>query len=1136
MKIQFEQRYLKADVEFSLKIDKTKFLENGFYTKSMQRGAVVFLNHINDFSRQIHLLIIVEKVLCVGGGGHFLNIDLPTAVTKETYTDINLERNHFITSRSLYYSRVKMASVTFFRLQCRNNSDIRCITIQSYTKANKTVDLNVHGSRFYDNRTNRTKLAAIFRVTGIEAQSGIIHISNTSFVRNYKFAVSVTPNLKLRLDGVQVASSLLGVRIVAYNKLAIKESNYCLDVSINNCIFRNNLKDLYGLLNNSIYVRFRVTNTLFDGKKIQESDSKNSTYGIRIIIPPLNKTFSSEAHIDMENVTFQGRPANSFVFVFKGKKTISVRSCKFRDSFSLEQNEWRLRKYRNLPGYVTGQGALLFLFDADELVDKGCVKDEEGHNKHPKWNYTSRVLFEDTLFQNNYGYVAGAIQIINGYVKFRRCFFRDNFALGDTGHIYVGYGSAKVVFQSCVFTRTGRKGIYKSSPFAVGRFLHSESGGPIKIENTSFVTKFSQRLAPVPILRIFSGGYFDIDLNSTIRCAAGSLLQFDNFTHFHYEGGREKTFCRINVTTVMFTCRMCPPRMYSFQSGFSRGLMVRKGFKCLECPFGAQCNGPNNIVAKQNFWGYKVTNASNFSALAFLPCPEEYCSNPTRSSYHEDYDSCYGNRSGVLCGRCAPGFTETLFSPECRKSEECRWNYLLWLLMVFYTIGLTFYLLKKPPLVHILKDQIFWFSKNRQQSLHGRSVHKNEDENGYLEITFYFYQVADLLSTTPMMNMLRQVPYISTIVAAFNFEVHIVDEGIGCPFAGLTAVTKEFFLSGLVFAAIAHVFLIYCLHLAVNLTLKRGKPLLVHYVAAAMEIMLLGYDRLAETSLKLMHCVSIGSEWHLYFSGNIVCWQWWQYGLLAFNAIFVVPFVGVLYLGSGKLYNKTISWKEFVFACVVPLPFLVYWLVKSLCTRQTQNPAVRDVLSSEYSVSRDSDECTNEISHILHGPFRPPTAHDQGALYWESVLIGRRLVLLTCRAFIPNSMICFLCMSVACVLMLVHHLIKKPFRDRAADRLETLSLVTLSCIAITNVTTATLTSSAVLPEGPDKHMIVVLQWIQVAVLCFPPALFALLILFAFLSQVVRLAMFLMRKICILRLSRQILYYNYLDNNATFLTN
>ena len=397
-------------------------------------------------------------------------------------------------------------------------------------------------------------------------------------------------------------------------------------------------------------------------------------------------------------------------------------------------------------------------------------------------------------------------------------------------------------------------------------------------------------------------------------------------------------------------------------------------------------------------------------------------------------------------------------------------------------------------------------------------LEKEESENGYVRITFYFYQVFELLSTTSVETMMEKVPYISTMVAAFNFEVRTLDKKIGCPFAGLTAFTKEMFLSALVFVAIGHVFMIYCLNLVVYRILKKQKPLLVHYVAVAMEILLLDYERLAETSLKLMHCVPIGSELHLYYDGNVVCWRWWQHGLLAFNVVFIVPFVGVVYLGSEKLYNKTISWKEFTGACIAPLPFFVYWLVKRLYTKQRGNPSSHNrytplsSLIDDGNASHDIEECTNEISNILLGPFRPPSAHDQGTLYWESVLIGRRLVLLIFRAFIPNSMVCFLCMSVACVLMAVHHLIKKPFRDRTADRMETFSLTTLSCIAIINVTTATLASSAVRPEGPNKIIIVVLRWIQVALLSFPFSLFALLILFSLLSQLVRFVILLKRKI------------------------
>ena len=345
--------------------------------------------------------------------------------------------------------------------------------------------------------------------------------------------------------------------------------------------------DVFGLLNNTIRVYLEVTNTVFDGKEIQEEYAKNATFGIRITILSLHKQLLSKADVEIENATFVGRQTNAFVFVAKGNKTISLRGCKFHESFSLETNIWRVGKFENVPRYMTGQGPFLFLFDSDKRVEKGCVKGGVRNNTHPHWSYTSRVLFEDTLFQNNLRYAAGAIEIINGYVEFRRCNFTNNFALSDTGHVCVGYGSEKVKFQNCAFERTEKERTFNGTSFRFGRFLHSQSGGPIKLKETSFNTNFSERLIrQQPIIRISSGGYFDMDSNSTIPCPMGSSFQFDNFTHFSYGGGKGSTFCRIDVTTELFTCLMCPSKMYSLLSGFSRGLSVRKGLSCLECPFG----------------------------------------------------------------------------------------------------------------------------------------------------------------------------------------------------------------------------------------------------------------------------------------------------------------------------------------------------------------------------------------------------------------------------------------------------------------------------------------------------------------------------------------------------------------------
>ena len=130
-----------------------------------------------------------------------------------------------------------------------------------------------------------------------------------------------------------------------------------------------------------------------------------------------------------------------------------------------------------------------------------------------------------------------------------------------------------------------------------------------------------------------------------------------------------------------------------------------------------------------------------------------------------------------------------------------------------------------------------------------------------------------------------------------------------------------------------------------------------------MEVLLLGYESLAETALKLMNCVSIGSGKWLFIDANVPCMQWWQYLLLAYIAIFLIPFIIVLYYGSYQLQRSSTTWDEFIAACMIPLPFLIYWFIKKLTKRPRQESTRGQV------VNRD-------VLEILHGPFRPPSGND----------------------------------------------------------------------------------------------------------------------------------------------------------------
>ena len=413
---------------------------------------------------------------------------------------------------------------------------------------------------------------------------------------------------------------------------------------------------------------------------------------------------------------------------------------------------------------------------------------------------------------------------------------------------------------------------------------------PLTFEESEFRQIEAHALICLRMFDISGGGYVYVDDKTTMRCSKGSKLLFENATHIIYTEEKGVS-CRINVTVLKYSCVSCPPGYYSLQKGTSRGLFVNSTVECLQCPFGASCI-ERNIAAKPNFWGYQARN-SRQQQLQFSPCPEHYCKSPSQDSKEsreneldhsllKECNSCHGKRYGTLCGKCAKGFTESLFSTECSKTTECN-NYWIWVMMMLLSLGLVLYLLIRPPILNFLVHQTFWY---RRDNAHQVRQHEDSD-SGYIKIIFYFYQVAGLQIDTAMKSQLKKLPFFAFVISSINFQVTTVNN-IGCPFPGLTAVTKELLLSGTVLLTMANVFTVFFVHLFINTLRQKDKPKLIHYMAVFMEVLLLGYVRLAEMSLKLMHCVSVGSKNRLFIDGNVPCLQWWQYTLLGYIAVFVL--------------------------------------------------------------------------------------------------------------------------------------------------------------------------------------------------------------------------------------------------------
>ena len=823
-------------------------------------------------------------------------------------------------------------------------------------------------------------------------------------------------------------------------------------------------------------IQLMIKNTIFTSNEIREK-----SYAIRLHIPQLRNFNSSDAVIELDNNNFDYRPSSSFTLFFRGNKTLSIRRSTFRNCICLYREKWSFSGKGSF--YETATGALSILTNPDKLLQSGCVPPHVEKDIHPLWTYRCHVLIEDTVFHDNAGLVAGGVYISNGYTKFERCAFQDNFGIEQTGHVYSAFGTGQVHFKDCSFSTTKTNvTVLNNTTFNKANFLYSESGGPVKFQNTSMHFSVAKR-GSYPVFDISSGGYVEVDDSTIIQCSKGSQLLFENTTHFSLaEEGQKNNLCKINVTSSKFSCKSCPPGYYSLQRGSMRGLTLYTSVQCLPCPFGATCIH-SNIAAKPNFWGQQ--GSEHPQSLHFFACPDDYCQSPAPGSKH--YNSCQGKRTGILCGACVPGYSESLLSTECLPPDKCsdKW---FWILTFLAITGFAIYLLTKPPVLKFLGRQILWCNRKEQHQVTQDLGQVEEHfDSGYLKIAFYFYQVAELLTVGSTDDLFHNIPFIPDLVASFNFRIRVFSERMRCPFFGLTMVTKELLLSGTVFATMADVVIIYLMHLCLNIARNKAIPSPERYIAVIIEIMLFGYGRLVETSFKLMDCVPIGPEdKRLFFDGTVICWQWWQYTLLAYTTVFVVPFIFVLYFGSSKVYRASISATEFLCACILPLPFLIYWFIKGVVKNREQH----DTTSAGLQL------VDQYVLEVLIGPFRLPNGEDKGTLYWESILIGRRFTLLACHAFFDDAMLCRVVMTFACVLMLLHHVWKNPYRNPIANGTETVSLLVLVIIALINLTKATLISLGTTPVGPSKSYIQAMDWVQITALTLLPMFLSLCVVSA----------------------------------------
>ena len=471
-----------------------------------------------------------------------------------------------------------------------------------------------------------------------------------------------------------------------------------------------------------------------------------------------------------------------------------------------------------------------------------------------------------------------------------------------------------------------------------------------------------------------------------------------------------------------------------------------------------------------------------------------YCCESTNANC-ASFDSCHGDRSGTLCGRCPQGMSESLFSTKCISNAKCSSNCFFILGIIAYFVVYLVFFLYHQEIISFLRKSLLSkhlpFQRRRTEDDHNFKI--NSSSSGIIKIFFYYYQVCDLIRNSIgspneqgfVYRYQRIIPKVMNLVV-FNLPT------FNCPFKGLHPVPKRVVLHFTGYCLLVLLFLVYLMNkLFLNfrrLNRDSGRRALQNITAVSDEpniaskmsflqraasafayISLLMYASSTQLSFSLLHCVTVGDDQVLFIDGNIKCYQNFQYFLVAYITFCILPFCLVPVFSSYLLNSRQISVKQFIAASIFPLPFSCFWMYlffKSVCwgdrvaiqqnddedgNQESQDGTV--VIHNGDEVNFSPTDCSQEalpeiqssIIKVLVGPFRCHKAFwniPASYIPWEGFLIFRRLLLIIVLTFVYNIQLRLFIALTLCVAILILHMFVHPFKRKFDNVVETISLGT----------------------------------------------------------------------------------------------
>ena len=741
-----------------------------------------------------------------------------------------------------------------------------------------------------------------------------------------------------------------------------------------------------------------------------------------------------------------------------------------------------------------------------------------------------QVIINNTEFRGNFGRSEGVLKLLKvNTIKIQNCKFINNFGGIGSSHANVQRCLGMLIIRNTSFNQFDDSQVFESAgglskhvaPYLGFLTVTNSENVLMCIRNSSFASDpFSTDSIALIVVEEVHPGLLDSSVR--IETPINTKLKLRYITEIYEPIIGDK---QVTISTI-FTTERCPEGTYSIHRGTRRRLSD-KHVNCYPCPVGGNCSLP--LAAQPNFWGYP----ENEDIVSFQLCPEGYCCLPSADNkcFYDNnsylHSGCQGNRTGILCGQCKQNFTEGLFTTECVRAKDCTHS---WYLVVFFALTSLFalYLVRRPPVFEEVEKQLTWFIPRRKEgnnqvicSLDSTARKSVSPNYGFLKIIFYFYQVAGVLTVSSygVKNLLRN-KIVLPVTSLFNLKLYANTNWRICPWPILTPLLKTMFHLVTVMTILFSIPIIYLLHSGLN-KLRKRRPTLPPagpYFGVVLEIVLLGYSAVTGTTVRLLHCVSIQEKSRWYYDAQHFCWhQWWQQAAIVVIALNLFPFILTLYFTSLQLYRGKISAKIFLLASILPFPYLLFVLyhhVKKKITRRPDYQAIPSTASSGHDEEHDSSSSTSikqSLLEVLCGPFtKPQDDQSDGRIYWESILIGRRFLIIVIGWWqLDHALMRSVCLTILCLVFLLHHISQRPFVQCRANIIETVSLATLVVVGVLNVG---LTRTGSDFSGMNKAYISILWTSEAVLLGVLPLAIALFLSLSLVSQILRLGILLIKAI------------------------